>query len=131
MIGCIDLSVYQWRNRLLIAAAPSPDDPSMQAFRARWQHRESEIADRDLLVFHLYEDRPGRVGKTTIAPQVAETLRRELDIPAGTFTLLLIGKDGASKLRAAEPVRPEEIFGRIDAMPMRRQEIRQREQPPG
>jgi hypothetical protein len=35
----------------------------------------------------------------------------------------LIGKDGTVKLRSAEPVPVKDIFGLIDSMPMRRQEM--------
>jgi hypothetical protein len=36
---------------------------------------------------------------------------------------LLIGKDGGVKLRSSEPVSVKDIFGLIDSMPMRRQEM--------
>ncbi|MCF2499089.1 DUF4174 domain-containing protein [Dyadobacter chenhuakuii] len=40
------------------------------------------------------------------------------------FTFLLIGRDGGEKLRSSEIVKPEKLFGQIDAMPMRRQEMK-------
>jgi hypothetical protein len=35
-----------------------------------------------------------------------------------------VGRDGGEKLRSAEPVAPEELFDLVDAMPMRRREMR-------
>ena len=45
---------------------------------------------------------------------------------AGEFAAILVGKDGTEKFRSDEPVRPETLFGLIDAMPMRRREVRDR-----
>ena len=40
--------------------------------------------------------------------------------------MLLIGKDGGVKLRSAHPIPPEALFQTVDAMPMRRSEVRGR-----
>ncbi len=43
-----------------------------------------------------------------------------------TFSVVLIGKDGGEKLRRTTPLSPEELFAIVDAMPMRRDEMRER-----
>jgi hypothetical protein len=45
---------------------------------------------------------------------------------AKTFSVVLIGKDGGEKLRRATPLSPDELFAIVDAMPMRRAEMRER-----
>lgn len=40
------------------------------------------------------------------------------------FTFLLIGRDGGEKLRSNEIVKAEKLFGLIDAMPMRKEEVK-------
>lgn len=40
------------------------------------------------------------------------------------FAVVLIGKDGGEKYRSCTPISSRNIFDRIDAMPMRRSEIR-------
>lgn len=40
-----------------------------------------------------------------------------------SFEVLLIGLDGGVKLRQAEVLSNEKLFGRIDQMPMRRREL--------
>ncbi|GGB82146.1 DUF4174 domain-containing protein [Dyadobacter sediminis] len=40
------------------------------------------------------------------------------------FTFILIGRDGGEKLRSAEIVKTDKLFGLIDAMPMRRREMK-------
>ena len=47
-------------------------------------------------------------------------------VEPGTFAALLVGKDGAVKHRSAEPVEPGELYALVDAMPMRRREMRER-----
>lgn len=42
----------------------------------------------------------------------------------GGFTILLIGKDGGEKLRSHQPVTTTKLFNIIDAMPMRKEEMR-------
>jgi hypothetical protein len=49
-------------------------------------------------------------------------LRESLQIDE--FEIILIGKDGGVKLRSKTPISLEELFSLIDAMPMRRQEMR-------
>ncbi len=45
---------------------------------------------------------------------------------AEAFSVVLIGKDGGEKLRRPTPLAPEELFAIVDAMPMRRAEMRER-----
>ena len=46
-------------------------------------------------------------------------------IPAtATFTFILVGKDGGEKLRTDTLVSTEQLFSNIDAMPMRKREMK-------
>jgi hypothetical protein len=53
----------------------------------------------------------------------AEWNKWEIDTTKA-FTFLLIGRDSGEKLRSNEVVSPEKLFGLIDAMPMRRSEVK-------
>ena len=53
-------------------------------------------------------------------------LRERLGLPADSFRAVLIGKDGGAKITAAAPIAPQRLFATIDAMPMRRTEMRER-----
>jgi hypothetical protein len=46
------------------------------------------------------------------------------NIGQSNFYAILIGKDGSEKLRSASAIDTEKLFGTIDAMPMRRQEMK-------
>ena len=56
------------------------------------------------------------------------TLAKKYNVDAKSFAVVLIGKDGHDAFRAARPVKPETLYGVIDAMPMRRAEMKR---PPG
>lgn len=56
--------------------------------------------------------------------QSAETLRVTYGIRKSEFRTILVGKDGGAKLSSRSPVSEQRIFGLIDGMPMRREEMR-------
>jgi hypothetical protein len=49
-----------------------------------------------------------------------------LDVSRGEFAVILMGKDGGIKLRRQSQTKLTDIFALIDAMPMRREEMRQK-----
>lgn len=118
-----DLSRYQWKNRVLVIFS----DPTSTEFKKQSQvilAQKSALADRDLVVMAID-------GKT-IVPLFgnvdglqADAVRADVKAPAGnSFHVLLVGKDGLVKLRRDTAVSGPELFGLIDSMPMRSQEIR-------
>ena len=44
--------------------------------------------------------------------------------PSKSFTFILIGRDGGEKHRSDKLVSHQELFGKIDAMPMRKNEVK-------
>lgn len=51
-------------------------------------------------------------------------LCRKYGVKPGQFTVILIGKDGTEKYRTNKLLKPVELFAIIDAMPMRKAEMR-------
>jgi hypothetical protein len=48
-------------------------------------------------------------------------------IPTKNFEVFLIGLDGGIKIKQTKPITLEELYQKIDAMPMRRSELRKNE----
>ena len=129
-----DLTAYRWKNRLLLVFASSHTDPGYAQFDRRLSEAQAEVQDRDLVVFRIFEKEPSHVQllqpkqpnqpKQQLSPEEAETLRRRFDIEPGRFTVVLIGKDGGVKMVREHRADLEEFFARIDSMPMRQQEMR-------
>lgn len=73
---------------------------------------EAGIRDRDLEVEYF---------------SGATEIRKRCGVAADEYAAVLIGRDGGEKLRASEPIPAEELFARIDEMPMRRRELREQQ----
>jgi len=120
----LDLSQFKWGNRLLLLFAPHRDHPFFFNLHQKIMNRKVEAEDRDLVVFEILESGSSTVNSNDLDPQTALTLRAKYNIQQGEFAIILIGKDGGVKLNRREQTEIEDIFGLIDSMPMRQQEIR-------
>ena len=123
-LSSADLSPYQWQNRLLLVFAPSPEDGAYEEQRRLLENEDAALKDRDLLVFYLFGDAGGLEHPSL---EIAATLRERYAVPENALTVILIGKDGGEKERYSEPVEPDVLYEVIDAMPMRRQEMREKD----
>ena len=123
-----DLSQFQWKNRLLLLFAPIRNHPAFDALHQALITQQAEVADRDLVVFEILESGTSTMDKADLDPQAARFLREKFKVRQGDFSVILIGKDGGIKLNRQNQTRIEDIFGLIDSMPMRREEMRQKAQ---
>jgi hypothetical protein len=117
------MAAYKWKKRPLLVFAPSPDDGRIAEQRGRLD--STALADRDMVVVVVAGDSvqasPGPGPGLTAAE-----LRRRYDVGSGEFRTILVGKDGGVKRSSPRPLSRNAVFGLIDAMPMRRQEMRRR-----
>ncbi len=125
MLDTIDLDQHRWKHRVILLFAPGSDQPDYQAMNDALAEQSEGVDERDLVVYHLFFDDAGRVGQQPVAREAATALAEEYDAPTDGFTYVLIGKDGGAKMRAGEAVAVEDIFARIDSMPMRQREMRE------
>ncbi len=123
----LDLSVFQWKNRLLFLFAPNRNHSMFDALHESLAVRQSEAADRDLVIFEILESAPSSMNNESIDSETARLLREKFDIHRGEFTVILIGKDGGIKLIRKKQTQLDDIFALIDSMPMRQEEMRQQD----
>ena len=107
--GDSDLSEFMWSKRPIVVFADSPDDPRFAEQMDRLSSGADVLQDRDIVVL------------TDTDPKNPSPLRKKLR-PRG-FMLVIIGKDGAVKLRTPLPWTVREITRSIDKMPEREREI--------
>jgi len=119
----LDLDSLRWKNRILILFSPSASDRAHRLQKQELESRSREVIERDLVVLEILEQGSSRAGDRVLSKNAVESIRRRFDVRAGAFQLILIGKDGAVKLRSDQPGTAKDIFGLIDSMPMRRQEM--------
>ena len=122
----MDLNQYKWKNRLLFIFAPQEGDSFYRALQRQNSTQQAQVSERDLVVFRILETGPSFMETTRIDPKTAAAIRTKFAAPPGQFTCILVGKNGGIKLRQDSQVKLEEVFNLIDAMPMRREEMRQK-----
>lgn len=102
-----DLTDYKWKSRILLIFGNEKDGQLTERQQVVFNAQKSGLKERDLVVF--------------VNPESKSTkkLRNETG-----FEVILIGKDGGVKKRKTELMSTDELFAIIDAMPMRRSEMR-------
>jgi len=114
---------YAWSHRPLVLFAPSRDHPVAREQRKRVAAEREGFDERDMVLIEVYRDRLVGGGVTYGKPSAA-TMRQQFRVDADATAVILVGKDTTEKSRDPGPVLMNNIFGQIDAMPMRRDEMR-------
>jgi hypothetical protein len=104
------LASYRWNSRVIVLSASDRTDGALAAQKRLLAEDSSGLAERDVVILE-------------ILGQARQTARKDLRLSGG-FRFVLVGKDGGVKFRSDQPVTLTELYGVIDAMPMRRQEMR-------
>ena len=126
--AAMDLTQFKWKNRLLFLFAPDRGHPFYDHLYRQIIEQKSEVEDRDLVVFSVLLRDSSQMNTTAIDRQESDSIRDRFTIPPNEFSLILIGKDGGIKLKRNDRVDLAEVFELIDSMPMRRNEMRQKNQ---
>ncbi|HEX8322909.1 MAG TPA: DUF4174 domain-containing protein [Tepidisphaeraceae bacterium] len=114
------VEAMRWKRRVLILFSPTSDDPALRAQRAIIKADAAGYAEREMTVVEMINDQATIDGRTVAAGE----LRRKFARSSDRFELVLIGKDGGVKQRETTPLASAELFATIDAMPMRKNEMR-------
>ena len=119
----LDPDALRWKNRILVLFSPTESDPSFRLQKKDLASSAEGVLERDLMILEILEKGNSQAGNMLLSEKAVEDIRMRLGARSGAFEVLLIGKDGMVKLRSAEPVPVKDLFGLIDSMPMRRQEM--------
>ena len=121
--GVTTLDALRDHARPLLIFAPAPDDAQMGIQLRILEEHAAEAHDRDLVPIALPYNSPGP-STLQLSNDDAEAARRRFHVAPGDFVVLLLGKDGGSKLRSSKPLSMPKLETTIDAMPMRQNEMR-------
>ncbi|MEM0991652.1 MAG: DUF4174 domain-containing protein [Bacteroidota bacterium] len=123
------LAKHRWQDRVILVFAAAPTD---SLFQQQIQHLEQDMAgleERDLVIYQLLETQAFDPKQQALDKKVVEQLRKKYEAPIDVFTTILIGKDGGEKLRVKYKILDRELlYATIDAMPMRRAEMKRKKQ---
>ena len=120
------LDDHRWLHRVLLLYVPAADAPALESFRERLRARDCGVRDRDLVIGEIVGPGEGSLGGRPLAGSEIDRLRGLHAVPVADVVTVLVGKDGGTKVRTEGVADLGAIFGRIDSMPMRRQEMSER-----
>ncbi|NNK12457.1 MAG: DUF4174 domain-containing protein [Flavobacteriaceae bacterium] len=118
-----DLSSYRWKNRILLLCDSGEGLEKSKSQLKLFRSYQKELEERDLIIL-IYDG-------NTIKDQKFRTVSgaSKKEIKFDQEGLYLIGKDGGVKLESGFYTDPIAIFDLIDSMPMRRAEMRRKNNP--
>ena len=123
------LSQHHWNERVILLFANHSEQIDLQTQIDLLTQNKEEVTERALVIYQIFESHVLSPNKKVLTSADAVALRNSHDISSGeAFTFLLIGKDGTEKMRSEKVVSMSRLFSLIDAMPMRRAEIRKKGQ---
>ena len=117
------LRALRWSMRpVIVFVGEGPERKKAERQLALLADQRDGLGERDIALLIVDGDSVRRDAEVLGG---AAALRRRFGIGPQGFALVLVGKDGGEKRRETAPVRPESLFATIDAMPMRRREMRE------
>ena len=122
----LDLKSFEWENRILVVGG---NGSKYQNQFDNLEVNKNEYTERDMVVILINKDESkisydGLNVLNKLDYDSTLSIRKRFNFD--NFNLILIGKDGGVKYNNNEPVKINKIFEIIDKMPMRMQEIKER-----
>jgi hypothetical protein len=99
-----------------LLCASTADDARLRRQQRLLEPARAEVQARDLLVREVI------IGQFSAADK--RYLTQRLGVATGTFTVVLLGKDGGVKRRENQPLPAAALFAAIEALPMPQREMR-------
>ena len=118
--------------RPLLVFAPSANDARFREQVSAWTSAAAAMQERGVLLVPVTGNGPGprldsEAGIEMLSAEERAALRRRFHVAPGVFRVVLLGKDGGSKLSSSGPVPAAQLTGVVDGMPMRKQEMLQQQ----
>ncbi len=113
----MNLSDLRWENRLIIINEPVNSNTTLTLMK----NHITEINERDIVWFIINQNEALTNYSGTLSTSFISKAQQKYRLKEGTVTL--IGKDGGIKSQQNR-IDVQTLFSTIDAMPMRRHEIR-------
>jgi hypothetical protein len=115
------LDSERWQSRPLIVVAPDASDATWLEFQQdlmKSANREAFV-EREMVLYSVVNG-VGKRNDQAMDPKATSALLSTLGVkPDGPTRLLLVGKDGGTKVDQYAPLDISVIFAKIDKMPMR------------
>lgn len=106
------LDEFHWKNRVLVVSAPV-GDPAAGEQRRIYQAAAKGMSERQIVLAEALDD-----------GERSRQIRSKVSTDGRRFQVFLVGKDGNTALSSDKPLSADYLFARVDAMPMRQDEMR-------
>lgn len=117
------LRQFMWKYRPLVVFAPTSSNQELIRQRTIVSGNVTGLRERNIVVVEVIGSSVrSRLGPLSSA--TANALRKHYGVAGRQFRAVLVGKDGGSKLQSGRAMSTNRLFGTIDSMPMRRNEMR-------
>lgn len=120
-----ELSSHQWEDRIILLLTDSHSNETFQKQISELQNNASGLIDRQLIVYQMLPEKYTK-GLSNIDWKNDRNLYKTYKKTNSKFEFVLIGLDGSVKVQQSDFLACEKLFSIIDAMPMRRSEIRKK-----
>jgi len=123
-----DLGKHQWKNRVLIIKTLDVPSKKYNDQLQEFSNSTEALIDRKLILYNIVDDdftltnykNSALNSSGKVSGKLAESILDEKE----NFEVILIGLDGGIKIRQTKILTKEHLFNTIDAMPMRRNEMK-------
>jgi hypothetical protein len=119
-----DLDDHKWKDRVLLVFSPNTYNFDYRKQVKALNKSRDGINERDLKIYHILQETSTSVKGEIIEDDDADYLLSDFGVSSSDFTVILVGKDGTEKLRTNEFLQTDDLFDEIDAMPMRKLEMK-------
>jgi len=123
-----DLNNLKWKNRILIVKAIDSNDLKFEKQLTEFKSHDDELKERKLVLYTIKDHELTIIDYTTNTKDTSKRIRDGIKNTVlntkNEFEVILIGLDGSIKLRKTEVLPIENLITIIDAMPMRKSEMK-------
>ena len=122
-----DLEKHTWKNRILVFKTNHSSSELYQQQVKEFSNSAEELADRKFVLYKVIQEDFEMIDFTdseSIHSGIitGKSIEKILNAQE-SFEVILIGLDGGIKLRQNKLLKKEDLYGIVDAMPMRRSEL--------
>ncbi len=125
-VNAQNLSKHQWKNRLILILVDDATQLELQAQLTEFRTHSAGMKERKLVVYQVQSNQFKRGLSADNEWINSNKLYQKYKSDDSPFEVVLIGLDGGVKLTQNNILTCEKLFAIIDAMPMRRRELRRK-----
>ncbi len=119
-----DLQKHQWENRLILVLTDASENREFKKQISELEAHQEGLNERKLIIYQIKPD-AFKTGFSNSSEWSKDSkLFSDYGNEVDSFRIILIGLDGGKKLEQTKFLSSEKLFDTIDAMPMRRAEMR-------